>query len=75
MIALLFDGLPSVFAELLLVSTDNGVSTGNDPVFRIVSSSMVLKRNGGLQSLVSAAAVGLYSLSAIVSADIFFLCA
>ena len=60
-----------MFPELLLLSADDDVSIGNDPVFRMVEASMVLKRNGGLQSLVSAAAVGLYSLSAILSADIF----
>ena len=32
---------------------------GNDPFLRVVVARMVLKRKGGLQSLVSAAATGL----------------
>jgi hypothetical protein len=58
-IALRFEGLPALSALLLLESAGAIVGFGNDPFLRDVVARIVLKRKGGLQSLVSAAAVGL----------------
>ncbi len=58
-IALRFEGLPAFLALLLLESAGAVVGFGNDPFLRDVVARIVLTRKEGLQSLVSAAAVGL----------------